>query len=100
MIPMKKIFVLGFFLCVSQLIASQVVINELDCDTPGTDTEEFLELKSDTPNFDLDGYVVVFFNGSSSGMNSSYFTVDLDGFSTDENGLLVIGSTSVHHFHS
>jgi len=78
-----------------QFTFSQVVINELDCDTPGVDTMEFLELLSDTPNFDLDGYVVVFFNGSDSGMNSSYFTVDLDGYQTDINGLLLIGSNSV-----
>jgi len=73
----------------------QLVINELDCDTPGVDNEEFLELLSDTPNFPLDGYVVVFFNGSESGGNSSYFTADLDGFVTDVNGLLLIGSNSV-----
>jgi hypothetical protein len=73
----------------------QLVINELDCDTPGIDNMEFLELLSDTPNFPLDGYVVVFFNGSESGGNSSYFTVDLDGYVTDVNGLLLIGSNSV-----
>ncbi len=77
---------------------SQIVINELDCDTPGIDDQEFLELKSDTPNFNLNGYVVVFFNGSTSGNNSSYFTVDLDGFTTDENGLLLIGSDTVTPF--
>ncbi len=77
---------------------SQIVINELDCDTPGIDDQEFLELKSDTPNFNLDGYVVVFFNGSSSGNNSSYFTVDLDGYATDENSLLLIGSDTVTPF--
>ena len=73
----------------------QLVINELDSDTPGIDNEEFLELLSETPNFPLDGYVVVFFNGSASGNNSSYFTVDLDGYVTDVNGLLLIGSNSV-----
>lgn len=56
---------------------------------------EFIELLSETPNFPLDGYVVVFFNGSSSGNNSSYFTVDLDGYTTDINGLLLIGSNGV-----
>ena len=40
----------------------QVVINELDCDTPSTDDKEFIELKSTVPNFSLDGYVLVFFN--------------------------------------
>ena len=73
----------------------QLVINELDCDTPGIDDMEFVELLSDTPNFPLDGYVVVFFNGSENGGNSSYFTVDLDGYATDVNGLLLIGSNTV-----
>ena len=82
----------------SQFLNAQVVINELDCDTPGVDDKEFVELKSDTPNFALDGYVLVFFNGSESGANSSYFAIDLDGFTTDVNGLLVIGSTTLTPF--
>lgn len=82
-------------MCFIHLSYSQVVINELDCDTPGVDNMEFIELLSDTPNFSLDGYVLVLFNGSTSGMNSSYFTLDLDGFVTDINGLLLIGSNSV-----
>ncbi|WP_299277627.1 endonuclease [uncultured Psychroserpens sp.] len=92
---MKTPLLFFISICFMQLSFSQVVINELDCDTPGVDNMEFLELLSDTPNFPLDGYVVVFFNGSTSGMNSSYFTVDLDGYVTDINGLLLIGSNSV-----
>jgi hypothetical protein len=84
------------FVFVSALSWSQVlVINELDCDNPSTDTEEFVEIKSQTPNFSTDGYVLVFFNGSTSGGDSSYLTIDLTGFTTDSNGLLVIGSTGV-----
>lgn len=92
---MKRQLLLGFILLLSQAAISQIVINELDCDTPSIDDKEFLELLSDTPNFSLDGYVVVFFNGSDSGGNSSYFTVDLDGFTTDINGLFLIGNNSV-----
>ena len=92
---MNKIFSLLFLLFVSQFAISQVVINEIDCDTPGTDTGEFIELKSDTPNFLLDGYVLVLFNGSTSGNDSSYFALDLDGQTTDVNGLLLIGSNTV-----
>jgi len=44
----------------------QVVINELDADTPSSDILEFIELKSATPNPPLDGYILVFFNGGSS----------------------------------
>ena len=69
---MKNAITLAFTLFFSHLLMSQIVINELDCDTPGVDDKEFLELKSDTPNFSLDGYVVVFFNGSASGADSSH----------------------------
>lgn len=76
---------------------SQIVINEIDSDTPGTDDKEFIELKSETPFFPLDGYVVVLFNGSatSSTGNRSYFAVDLDGYATDINGIITIGSSTV-----
>ncbi len=78
---------------------SQVlIINELDPDSPSTDTAEFIELKSQTPNFSTDGYILVFFNGSSSGADSSYMVIDLDGYQTDNNGLLVIGSEGVYPF--
>jgi hypothetical protein len=95
---MKKIVALGVFFLVCQFSMSQLVINELDSDTPSVDTLEFIELKSDTPNFPLDGYVVVLFNGSTNGADSSYFTIDLDGFTTDVNGLLLIGSDAVTPF--
>jgi len=75
--------------------AQELVINELDCDTPGIDDKEFVEIKSETPNFNLNGYVLVFFNGSASGANTSYLALDLDGYTTDINGLLLIGSTTV-----
>ncbi|WP_138433714.1 endonuclease [Winogradskyella algicola] len=75
-----------------------LVINELDPDSPSTDTAEFIELKSQTPNFSTDGYILVFFNGSSSGADSSYMVIDLNGYQTDNNGLLVIGSEGVYPF--
>jgi hypothetical protein len=75
----------------------QVVINELDCDTPSTDDKEFIELKSTTPNFPLDGYVLVFFNGNptSSTANQSYFTIGLNGLTTDANGIILLGNSLV-----
>lgn len=75
-----------------------VVINEIDCDTPGIDDKEFVELLSSSPNFPLDGYVLVFFNGSDNGGNTSYLALDLDGYATDINGILLIGSTTVVPF--
>lgn len=95
---MKKIVLFFIVLFSIQLIQSQVVINELDCDTPGSDTQEFIELKTPAPNTPLDGYVLVLFNGSSSGMDSSYYALDLDGAVTDENGLLLIGASTVTPF--
>lgn len=81
---------------VANSLYSQVYINELDADTPSTDTLEFLELKSTTPNFSLDGYVLVFYNGFSSGTGSlSYYAIDLDGYTTDINGIFLLGNSLV-----
>jgi hypothetical protein len=94
-----KRFLIVLVLFVFHNTWSQVlIINELDPDTPSTDTAEFIELKSQTPNFPTDGYILVFFNGSSSGADSSYMVIDLDGYQTDNNGLLVIGSEGVYPF--
>ncbi|PWK18306.1 endonuclease [Xanthomarina spongicola] len=95
---MKKYIFSIMLIALSWQCIGQIVINELDCDSPGIDDKEFVELKSDTPNTSLNGYVLVFFNGSTSGADSSYFTLDLDGFTTDANGLLLIGSDSVEPF--
>ncbi|WP_452219495.1 endonuclease [Lacinutrix salivirga] len=88
------------FLLFASLCYSQVVINELDCDTPGIDTKEFIELKTPNPNTSLEGYVLVLYNGSntSSTGGKSYFALDLDGMITDANGLFVIGSDLVTPF--
>ncbi len=93
---MKNIFTL-FLVFFTAISSAQVVINELDCDTPSTDDKEFIELKSTVPNFPLDGYVLVFFNGSttSSAANRSYFTIGLNGLTTDPNGIILIGNSLV-----
>ena len=69
-----------------------IVINELDADTPGTDALEFIELKSSAPNFSLDGYVLVLFDGTTS---KSYRAFDLDGLITDSNGIVTLGNSVV-----
>lgn len=88
---MKKITLL-LSLFVSFIGFSQV-INEIDADQAGSDSAEFVEL-SWTPNTALDGLVVVMFNGSD---DQSYAAYDLDGFSTDANGLFVLGNTGVNN---
>ena len=61
-------------------VPTNVIINELDSDTPGADTAEFVELyDGGAGNTPLDGLVVVLFNGSS---DQSYAAFDLDMFST------------------
>ena len=92
-------YLLLVILVLPNIISTQnLIINELDADSPGVDTQEFVELKSITPNFSTDGFVLVFFNGSTSGGDTSYLAYDLSGFTTDSNGLLVLGSTGVSPF--
>lgn len=100
---MRKIIFYCFFIS-SFFSWSQttLVINELDADTPSIDDREFIEIKSMTtdlsvvPHFSTDGYILVFFNGSTNGGDSSYLTLDLAGYSTDSNGLLVLGNLNVN----
>jgi hypothetical protein len=92
---MKNIFTTTLLL-LSFIANAQVFINEIDADTVGSDALEFVELKSTIPNFSLNGYVLVFFNGTSAGTgNLSYFAIDLDGKTTDVNGNFLIGNASV-----
>ncbi|WP_445455003.1 endonuclease [Flavobacterium sp. HNIBRBA15423] len=81
------------------ICSSQIVINEIDADNAGSDQLEFVELKSANPNFPLDGYVLVFFNGGSTSPysgTSCYFAYDLDGYTTDVNGIAHFGNSSVN----
>lgn len=74
---------------------AQLVINEFDSDTPSTNDKQFIEIKSAIPNFSLNGYVLVLFNGTGSQANLSYYALDLDGITTDLNGLALIGNSLV-----
>ncbi len=70
-----------------------LIINELDADTQGSDALEFVELyDGGAGNTSLDGYVLVNYNGSN---NTSYNAFDLDGFSTNAEGYFVIGNADV-----
>jgi len=90
---MKKITLLAALL-VAFFSFGQITINEVDSDTPGTDNLEFIELLTPNGNVSLDGYIVVFFNGGSTG-DLSYQTVDLNGFNSDSDGLFIIGNSAV-----
>lgn len=93
-IMFKKIMPLLVLLAFS-VSNAQIVINELDADTPSTDVLEFIELKSSTPFFALDGYCVVFYNGGSGSSNLSYYAIDLDGLITDGNGNILLANPTV-----
>jgi len=87
---MKKLYFLFLTLLITSVSFGQV-INEVDADTPGTDTAEYIEILW-TPNTALDGLVVVLFNGSN---DTSYAAYDLDGKTTDANGFFILGGTAV-----
>ena len=70
---------------------ADVLINEIDADTPSTDVLEFIELYG-TPSQSLDGLVVVLYNGSN---DLSYAAYDLDGYSLDANGFFLLGNAGV-----
>lgn len=88
---MKKIYFLLFLLLATTFSFGQIVINEVDADTPGTDVAEFIELKG-TANASLDGFVVVLYNGSN---DLSYGAYDLDGKTFDANGFFILGNASL-----
>ena len=69
----------------------QVVINELDSDQSGGDTQEFIELYG-TPNASLTGLSLVFFNGSD---DASYAAVSLEEVVLDADGFAVVGNADV-----
>ncbi|MDC9723448.1 MAG: T9SS type A sorting domain-containing protein, partial [Urechidicola sp.] len=84
-----KIYLLLFTILITSASFGQIVINESDADTAGTDVAEFIELFW-TANTALDGYSVVLFNGSD---DMSYQAFDLDGYSTDANGFFILANT-------
>ncbi len=76
------------------VVAENVIINELDSDTPGTDVAEFVELyDGGVGNTSLNGLVLVFYNGGVA--NVSYRTIDLNGFSTNAQGYFTVGNAAV-----
>ncbi|WP_068266231.1 lamin tail domain-containing protein [Rubripirellula obstinata] len=71
-----------------------VLINEVDSVTAGSpDSSEFIELyDGGIGNTSLTGKVLVLYDGST---NTSYSSFDLDGLTTDDNGLFVLGNATV-----
>ena len=68
---------------------SQVTINEVDSNTPGSDMAEFVELYADEET-SLDGYFLVFINGYG---DAIYNIIDLAGGSISD-GYFVVGNAA------
>ena len=84
--PMSLV-VFAYFAFANTVLA-QVIINEVDADTPSFDMAEFVELyDGGVGGTDLSGLVLVAYNGSS---DTSYRAFDLDGLTTDGSGYFVI----------
>ena len=74
-------------------VADFMLINELDADTPGNDTAEFIELyDGGAGSTRLDGLVLVFYNGYA---NTVYDALDLDGQRTNAGGYWLAGNAAV-----
>lgn len=70
-----------------------ILINEIDVDNTSTDDAEFIELfDGGTGNTSLSGLVLVLYNGNN---DASYNAIGLDGYTTNESGYFVIGSSAV-----
>lgn len=81
------------FSLIQATLAQTFTINEIDTDTPGSDTMEFIEIfDGGVGNSSLDGLVLVLVNGNG---ELTYNAFDLDGFSTDANGFFVAGNPDV-----
>ncbi|XP_042691309.1 uncharacterized protein LOC122169313 [Centrocercus urophasianus] len=70
-----------------------LLINEINADTPGEDTSEFVELyHTSGQTAPLDGYYLVFYNGNG---NQAYKVLNLQGKATNSRGFFLVGSASV-----
>lgn len=75
------------------LPARHMLINEVDADTAGVDTAEFIELYDGGDGSTvLDGMEVVLYTGAD---DRAYRHIDLSGYQTNENGYFVIGGSAV-----
>ncbi len=95
-ITLTVAFLILFFISAITLpfsASAEVIINEIDSSTPGVDNLEFIELyDGGTGNTDLNGLVIVLYNGSS---DLSYAAFDLDSYFTNPSGYFVLGNAAV-----
>lgn len=69
-------------------------MNEVNADSPGVDTAEFMELyHTSGQTAHLDGYFLVLYNGNG---NQVYKVLNLQGKVNDSQGFFLIGSSSLN----
>ncbi|KAG8557738.1 hypothetical protein GDO81_016718 [Engystomops pustulosus] len=74
-------------------VEGRLFISEVNPDSPGFDTLEFIELRHTSgQNVSLDGFTLVFYNGKT---NTAYKVLNLTGHYTDKRGFFLIGSNGV-----
>lgn len=74
-------------------LEGRLIINEVNPDSPGFDTAEFVELRHTSgQNVSLDGFTLVFYNGKT---DTAYKVLNLTGYSTDKKGFFLIGTSEV-----
>jgi len=70
------------------LASTELVINEIDYDQPGTDTAEFVEIKNNgVTDADLTGWILELVNGNGGGV---YSIIDLSGNTISAGGYFVV----------
>ena len=77
------------------MTVTRILLNEVDVCQTSTDDGEFVEIATGLPGITLDGFVLVFWNGSS---DTSYRVLDLAGSNvgpTNAEGYLVVGSEAI-----
>jgi hypothetical protein len=85
--------IIGFFFAAS-LAEAQILINEVDSDTPGSDTAEYVDLvNAGLSDVSLSGLSLVFYNGAN---DASYFALNLNpAITLGPGAFYVIGNPGV-----
>ena len=91
--PINPVSDYSFSFTTEEVVANNVIINELDADTPGDDKAEFVELfDGGVGNTSLNGMTLVFYDG---GTDVVYKQFDLTGYQTNASGYFVVANPGV-----
>ncbi|CAH1262985.1 Hypp2610 [Branchiostoma lanceolatum] len=87
------VYAIGCFLLIAAPTTSQILINEVNTDSPGDNNLDFIELSDGgRGNTSLDNLVLVLYDGVT---DTAYGAWDLSSYRTSQEGLFVIGSSLI-----